>query len=487
MGLPVFLFMTAFLALAVLTISLGAAAFQNAGALPNWNWTAWGVGAAAAIYSLAKRNTRGRALDRHTSFLLAAFLALAAFQVCPLPTGLVGILSPARYALLKATEPVLGPVPAWATLSAVPWLSLQSCVTLGSLALTFLLVRELTLRFREQSRIWVAAWPLLIIGALEGALGFYQAYAEGAGGFATGTYINRDHYAALLELILPFAMLYPVAILQRDPHRQESPAGPALKACGVLVFAAIILIGITHSLSRMAFLATLASTFVAGSIAVTLRNSQIAPRIKITLWRRWLPAALVAVVVALGFIFLPTDPLIGRFSELARTEDIGADTRAQIWRETTGLVKDYQLFGCGLGGYESVFMKYKTVAPMQTVDFAHNDYLQVLAEIGVFGFAAGALFLFRILYSAIRETVYATSPDERYISIACLAALTAISLHSFTDFNMYRNANALTVAWIAGIASTGLTRRRKTPTGRKGTISSSEERGPQPVSTLVLL
>ncbi len=58
--------MTPFLALAVLAMSLGAAVFQNAGALPNWNWSVCGVGGGAAVYFLITRNTSGRALDRRT-------------------------------------------------------------------------------------------------------------------------------------------------------------------------------------------------------------------------------------------------------------------------------------------------------------------------------------------------------------------------------------------------------------------------------------
>jgi hypothetical protein len=68
-------------------------------------------------------------------------------------------------------------------------------------------------------------------------------------------------------------------------------------------------------------------------------------------------------VILLGFVYLPSDPLAKRFADLAATQEISADTRAQIWRDTSGLIRAYPLFGCGLGGYALCFLKYKTVAP----------------------------------------------------------------------------------------------------------------------------
>ena len=41
------------------------------------------------------------------------------------------------------------------------------------------------------------------------------------------------------------------------------------------------------------------------------------------------------------------------------------------------LISEYRFFGCGLGGFESVFLKYQAVANNFRVEFAHNDYLAV--------------------------------------------------------------------------------------------------------------
>ncbi len=49
--------------------------------------------------------------------------------------------------------------------------------------------------------------------------------------------------------------------------------------------------------------------------------------------------------------------------------------------------------GTGLGGFESAFLKYKLAEGEFIVDYAHNDYLQGLAELGIVGFTIAALFI----------------------------------------------------------------------------------------------
>jgi O-antigen ligase len=152
----------------------------------------------------------------------------------------------------------------------------------------------------------------------------------------------------------------------------------------------------------------------------------------------------------LAFVFLPTDQLIGRFATIATTQEPSEDTRKQIWQETLPLVAAYPITGCGLGAYESCFLEYKKVAPGYTVDYAHNDYLQVMSE---FGIPASAMILTVTLLAfgtALRGTSAGNS--DRYLAIACTGALSAILLHSFVDFNLYIPANGMLAAWVAGLA-----------------------------------
>lgn len=446
--------------LAALALVLAYAAFQRAGvALDDWSLCLVATGVVCALHFAIAKGRDVPKLDRWTLFSSGAFLAIAALQLVPLPVTVLRALSPARVELLEAAAPFTGGMPAFTTITAVPYNTAVYVATLLGYVAVFLLVRDIS--FRTRAMPWAVAWPLLAVASLEAVLGFYQSYAAGGAGIASGTYDNRDHFAGLLEMALPFAALYPAAILQRRRHRYESPAAPALKACAMLLAAAVLLAGIIHSLSRMGFIVALATLFVSASVAASLRGWRVDYEVRSARWRRWAPTLLVAAAVLLGFVFLPTDPLIARFSEFATTDAISADTRAQIWRDTAGLVKAYPLTGCGLGAYPSCFYKFKTVAPMSTVDYAHNDYLQVLAEMGVVGFVAGLLFILRVLERAFRGAVHARSVDQRYLAIACLASIAGILLHSFVDFNMYVPANGYAFAWVLGIA--GLNLREPAP------------------------
>jgi O-antigen ligase len=227
----------------------------------------------------------------------------------------------------------------------------------------------------------------------------------------------------------------------------------------------------------MAFLASLAALLAVLVILVSTRTWRDGQQADVRRLPQWASVSAVTAAIALGFIYLPTDPLVARYGALAG-ESISADMRVQIWRDTTRLIKDYPLFGCGLGSYGSCFLRYKTVAPMGTVDYAHNDYLQVLSELGVFGFVAGLALVARVLLLTIRGARYASSADNRFMAIASAGAITAILLHSFVDFNMYVPANGLEFAWILGVAAVYTNSRAgQTPGSQKTALALSSARG----------
>ena len=127
--------------------------------------------------------------------------------------------------------------------------------------------------------------------------------------------------------------------------------------------------------------------------------------------QRWLMMSAWAITVVLAFAFLAPTQLVLRFSE------ISSEGRLDVGKETLHLIAAYSVFGTGLGGYESAFEKFKTTGYALAQDYAHNDYLQYLAELGIVGFMIGATFLFLILAKSVRFSLRYPDSDIRWLGL----------------------------------------------------------------------
>ena len=430
--------------LALTGLVLAYAAFFYGGVLPeNWNVCLLGIGSITALYWIFSRS-RDRAPRLEPWLLWPAILlpCYLAFELIPLPLSVLRTLSPARAELLQVLQPLFADAHS-APLSVMPPAALAQLFRILAYISVFLLIRELAWRFFRLR--WAVVVPLLIIGALEAALGMIQCAADWGNASAHGTYINRDHFAGLLEMLLPFAVMYGIAILRRTNARYTSPAWPATLACILFGIAALFLVGIIYSLSRMGFLVALSSLFVMATL--TVGPALPSPRV------RWVSLGAIALAVVLVFVFIPPGQLIARFADLASTDKVSGDSQLHFWRETIPLIAAYPLFGCGLGGFESAFRKFQSTDTLVRVDFAHNDYLQILAELGAIGFTILAVFAGGIAWKTGRAVLMEQDVDGRCLAIACAGSMVAILLHSIVDFNLQIPANAMVFSWVCGISA----------------------------------
>ena len=127
-------------------------------------------------------------------------------------------------------------------------------------------------------------------------------------------------------------------------------------------------------------------------------------------------------------------------------------SRSRMWADTLPMIRDFPIAGCGLGGFESCFHRYNHSANFR-VDFAHNDYLQLLAELGLAGFFPLIFLAALALAASIRAATRRAGEDVGLLALACAGSMTAMAIHSIADFNLYIPANALVLSWIGGIAA----------------------------------
>jgi O-antigen ligase len=419
------------LVLFLLSIIAGFTVFQYGGvAAAPWNLTL----VALCILSLfAWLPGRSRSsvppLSRAFSILIIAVLVYVAFQLLPLPAGWLSVLSPARFQILQALARVQPS--RWAPLSVSPQLTFAHLLRLLAYLLVFFLARELS--FRLANRVWLLALPLLVIASVESSIGLVQHFETG--GYATGTYANHGHLAGLLEMVLPLTLAL-ILTASGDTNREaRGSTTTAARVCLLLACGALILLGLLYTSSRMGLAAAATAFAVMGVLSVGSG-------------RKRSMVALLAAAAALTFLLLSAPlSLISRYES-----GLTSEVRLQIWHDTLKLIANYPVFGCGLGTFVSAIQEYRASTPIALVDFAHSDYLQLLAELGVVGsllLMALAALIVRDIFTAARA---GPSQAAHLIAMACAASIVAIAVHSLVDFQFYIPANVMIAAWIAGIA-----------------------------------
>ena len=389
------------------------------------------LGLAFSVYATRHKAQNRSEPDGALGWLAVLLPCYAAFQLLPLPLFALRILSPARAKLAEALTPV-GLGVSFAPLSVTPSLSLVHFLLFASYGVVFLLVRKIA-RWSGDAP-WLPVLPILGIAAWQGAWGVQQFLEGGAQPFAHGTYPVKNHFAGLLEMSLPFAIAFGAAALVKGYANPPLSLTAALKAGGGFSIGAIVIVGILTSLSRMGLVASIGSVFVMGALA-------LAGKMRWPLLLAW------GAATTLAFAFMAPVQLVLRFSE------ISSEGRIDVWKDTLHLIAAYPIFGTGLGGYQSAFERFKTSGFAAAQDYAHNDYLQFFAELGLTGFLIGGIFLFLILVTSVRASLQYSNPDARWIAVACSGALVAILIHSVADFNLYVPANAMLLAWICGVAA----------------------------------
>ena len=386
---------------------------------------------------LAMRGARAAPTGWKWEWLGLCLPAYALFQLVPLPLGVLRLVSPARARLVDTLVPLF-PKPGWAPLSVTPSATVYYSLLLAMCGIVFLVIYDIGGRLAAHP--WAVAVPLIVLAAAEAALGLLQASDPKPEIVATGTFAIRNHYAGFLEMVLPFAVIYGLAVLSRQLRGGRghiTSMTSVLAACVGFVAAGLMLMGILASQSRMGFLSTAGSCAFIGVAALRRGRS----------WRRMRPALAAGIVIAVLAVFLlPSSRFILRFSDTEQD-------RPEVWRETLPLIATYPLFGCGLGGYESAFYPFKASNPTKYQEYAHNDYLQYLAEMGVVGFLIAAVPLAAVLYRLPGRWSQRLGPDDGWVSLACAGSAVAIGLHSIADFNLYIPANMLVFAWVLGITA----------------------------------
>ncbi len=151
-------------------------------------------------------------------------------------------------------------------------------------------------------------------------------------------------------------------------------------------------------------------------------------------------------------VWLGVSRAIQRFEQLAH-QGISQQLRLSMYRDTWRIFLDHPWTGTGLGTLVTVYPRYASFYNGKTVDHAHNDFLELLAETGVIGGLCGLSFIVLLFWRGFGNLQLARGAGARAIVAGPLVACVGLLLHSLLDFNLHIPSNALIFLLLAMVAS----------------------------------
>jgi len=338
---------------------------------------------------------------------------------------------------------LLGQTSAWHSISLDPNSTRASLIKLLSVGFCGFLAFNL---IQSRERLNVLVLVIIIVGAALALIAIIQDltwdnkiyWLRESPYKALGPFVNKDHGAGYFEL--PFGLALGMLL------------GGAVRNDRKIIFALFVLVtgtAIVISRSRGGVV-SLAGAVVIAVVLSSLKETrkQIPGYASGSSRLRVLKAAVGVVVLVVGIfgaaLWINKDALgysLTTLSDQQTYQNLGS--RGEIWRATLEMSKQNPVAGLGFGAYGVSFPRFSRLKGNLVTDYAHNDYLQILADTGIIG---SLIVLTGLIIFATRN--YRTFRKARgYIGgvhFGAIVGISAILIHSLFDFNLQIYSTGLT-------------------------------------------
>lgn len=377
-------------------------------------------------------------------FMVTTFWLL--FQTVPLSYETLTLFSPQaadiyREAQLPDQPPVFG------SISVERYRTRLETIETLALGIWFLL---LTLTVNEVGRFRWLCYTIVVSGAFQAFYGALMTLSglentfflekEGYRGFATGTFINRNHLAGYLEMALSVGI---GSIVGSDPffNSRKIWVNVIAKITALLLsdkaplrLALVMMaIGLVLTRSRMGNIGFATSFSITVGIYLLFSRSS-----------KWGVALLWGSTVVLDAWVMGGYFGLEKLAErLVNTSAEELQNRVDIHDFIWPYVTAYFPFGSGAGSFLTAFLPFSGPQLQDIWNHVHNDYLEFLGEFGLIGSFPLALVILLSVVQAFRIIRVHPSWIAQGAAYTTVMGVIALLLHSAVDFNLQIPANAI--------------------------------------------
>lgn len=386
--------------------------------------------------------------SRITWITLALGLSLPILYLIPLPLSLWELL-PGRSQFLEGLnwyKTHEGSLP-WLSLSLVPEKTVHAILALIPLLAVFLAVSA-----QSSFNLIKLSYLLILLASIEAIWGIAQYTTQiptlfpfgahdntAASNDAIGSYLNRDHFVALLYMVLPIALgqfFYRFKNKKLSYKENGFDTGGIIKTTLLIIAIVLLTLGAMLSRSRagifLTIVALIASTIVFARHIGGKRSASLISTIIIST---------IGIALSIGMI-----PILNRFIALDPFED----GRWSYFEVTLGGIKQFFPIGTGPSTFQEI---YRTMQPYDHAGFlnhVHNDYLELVFECGLLGLIFLGLGFLSYLkgWFKIRKAQW---DEMQFLKTACGLSVGLLLIHALVDFNFHTPANALVFSLLLSI------------------------------------
>jgi len=298
--------------------------------------------------------------------------------------------------------------------------------------------------------------------------GFWEPLEPGSGPF--GPFINRNHFAGWMLLVIPVAIGYFSAQIAKGmqgvkPGWRRRIVWFSTNQANrtVLTGFAIVVMGfaLVMTLSRSGVTCLLLALAIS-AINVWRHQATLAKK-------RWLSGYLVFVFV-LAVSWAGIDALAARFAEV----DWKMGGRALAWEDGWRIHEMFPWLGTGFNTYGTATVLYQRNDLVSHYLEAHNDYLQILVEGGwlvAVPVLLTILLFAREVWKRFKEAE--DDPTGYWIRLGAVTGMVAMAFQSVVEFSLQMPGNAALFCVLAAIAIRRTAANHRSPNNHSGSVCAN--------------
>ncbi len=324
---------------------------------------------------------------------------------------------------------------------------------LGSVIGSFLFWRNELNSFKKNNKYFYSLLIVILFCAVYGLVIHFkfpdqilwtERYTDAYEGRLRSTYICPNHFAHLIQMIIPFCIAY-------------LSIGKSYLSLKLLSFYSVIIFIPTLFLteSRAGWIGTIVSMIVLVCLFAFNKSKKL---FYITI----IVTPLIAIsILILSWNFSETfqrrmSPVV-EFIQGQVEGGIGSeskDFRPQTWSDTIVMIKNKPILGYGPGTYNFTFPPFRENFKGERIitGHPHNEYLELISDYGLIGLILFSIAWMTSIYILFKNSINSKEKRHKIIGFSAISMVVGTMVHSFFDFQMHIFPNAMVFGFLLSIS-----------------------------------